>query len=242
MIPRYQRILYWILVGGILLLGILLIRGCARNQQRIAEMRDQSPIAAPTDSPSEQVSIARANDTDASITFDQITLPLPADPSLRTRTLLQRMLADDALPNSTHPLPAGSALTDVFLVGLPITAGGTFGQSNATTSVGLGGGSQPQSPHSSYGDYHATGAQLAVVNLTRSFADAHPSGIEVEDVTLRAIIATIHANLPQVEQVRFLVDGQTRDTLAGHADLAHPYSVGDPAKSIHILSADGQPL
>ena len=107
MIPRYQRVLYWLLLAGTLLLAVLLVRGCERNRERIAEMRDQSPVPAPTDIPSEQVPIALANDADGSITLDQVTLPLPPEPTLRARTLLERMLADDAQPASTHPLPAG---------------------------------------------------------------------------------------------------------------------------------------
>jgi hypothetical protein len=42
--------------------------------------------------------------------------------------------------------------------------------------------------------------------------------------------------------VRFLVDGQARDTLAGHADLTRPYAVVDPLHSIHVLSAFGNPM
>jgi hypothetical protein len=48
--------------------------------------------------------------------------------------------------------------------------------------------------------------------------------------------------LPEVEEVRFLVDGQTRDTLAGHADLTRPYSVDEPSESIHVLSEFGNPM
>jgi spore germination protein GerM len=64
---------------------------------------------------------------------------------------------------------------------------------------------------------------LAVVNLTNTFAQNHPSGIEPETLTLLSMIATLRANLPQVTQVRFLVDGQQRATLAGHADLTRTY-------------------
>ena len=67
---------------------------------------------------------------------------------------------------------------------------------------------------------------LAVVNLTGSFAGGHPSGIEAETLTLRSICATLNANLPRIEQVRFLVDGQPRPTLAGHADLTRTYLAG----------------
>ena len=243
MIPRYQRIVYWCLVGGCLLLAILLLRGCARSHQRIAEMRDQSPIAAPSDVPDEQVQIARAHDADATVTLEPVTLALPSEPSQRVRVLLERMLADDASANSAHPVPAVPAVSDVFLLPLPLTAPGNQGPSAYTTSVGLGGNARGlETPHSAYGTNHSPGAQLVVVNLTKAFADAHASGIETEDLTLRAILATIHANLPQVEEVRFLVDSATRPTLAGHADLSRPYSVDDPAKSIHVLSPDGNPL
>lgn len=208
MIPRYQRILYWCLVAGIALMGLLLIRGCVNKRERIAAMRDQSPIAAPSDIANEQVSIALANDADGSISLDQVSLALPGEPSLRARVLLDRVLTDLSRPASTHPVPPGPAVTDVFLLAAP-------------------------------GAYGNAGSQLAVVNLTKTFADAHPSGIESEDLTLRAIIATLHANLPEIQQVRFLVDGQPRETLNGHADLSRAYAVADPTQSIHVLAADG---
>lgn len=65
--------------------------------------------------------------------------------------------------------------------------------------------------------------QLAVVNLTTAFVQNHPSGIEPESLTLLSMIATLHGNLPEVTQVRFLVDGQAHATLAGHADLTRTY-------------------
>jgi hypothetical protein len=65
--------------------------------------------------------------------------------------------------------------------------------------------------------------QLAIVNLSSAFASNHPSGIEAETLTLLSIIGTLHANIPAITQVRFLVDGQPRDTLAGHADLSRIY-------------------
>ncbi len=67
---------------------------------------------------------------------------------------------------------------------------------------------------------------LAVVDLSSGFARLHPSGIEVETLTLLSMIATLHANLPAVTEVRFLVDGEPRTTLAGHADLDRAYLAG----------------
>lgn len=65
--------------------------------------------------------------------------------------------------------------------------------------------------------------QLAVVNFDGAFPQAQPSGIEPETLTLLAIIQTLHANFSSVSQVRFLVDGHERETLAGHADLTRTY-------------------
>jgi hypothetical protein len=62
-----------------------------------------------------------------------------------------------------------------------------------------------------------------VVNLAGAFADGHPSGIETEALTIESICGTLHANLPQITEVRFLVDGASRATLAGHADLTRTY-------------------
>ena len=66
-----------------------------------------------------------------------------------------------------------------------------------------------------------------MVNLTSAFAASHPSGLETETLTVLSICATLHANLPRVTQVRFLVDGHTRATLAGHADLTRTYLTGE---------------
>lgn len=231
MIPRYQRILYWILIGGIILMALLLVYGCERKHSRIIAMRDESRIPAPSDLPPEQVSIAQANDADASIVLDEVTMPLPAEPALRVRLILDRMFSNFSQSTSTHPLPPGPVVTDVFLLSLPLT--------NPSANAE---GSAADEHASPYGHLHIPDDQLAVVNLTKQFADTHPSGILTEDLTLRAIIATLHANLPRVTEVRFLVDGQKRDTLAGHADLSRPYAVDDPTHFIHILSEFGNPM
>jgi hypothetical protein len=75
----------------------------------------------------------------------------------------------------------------------------------------------------------ASADQLAVVNLTGTFAASHPSGLETESLTVLSICATIRANLPNVSEVRFLVDGQLRPTLAGHADLTRTYLTAEVA-------------
>jgi Sporulation and spore germination len=83
------------------------------------------------------------------------------------------------------------------------------------------------------------GEQLAVVNFNAAFPAAQPSGIEPETLTLLSIIQTLHANLPAITQVRFLVDGQARDTLAGHADLTRTY-LAEPAPATTATATPSQ--
>jgi hypothetical protein len=83
------------------------------------------------------------------------------------------------------------------------------------------------------------GGQLAVVNLAGAFADGHPSGILTESLTVESICGTLHANLPQIAEVRFLVDGEPRATLAGHADLTRTYLTGDLVTAGPAGGSDG---
>jgi len=73
-----------------------------------------------------------------------------------------------------------------------------------------------------------------VVDTTRAFADSHRSGILFEDLTLCSLIETLVANVPGVNRVKFLVDGQERETLAGHADLMSFYQTA----SVHELTRE----
>ncbi|MEI9979721.1 MAG: GerMN domain-containing protein [Edaphobacter sp.] len=199
MIPRYQRILFWTFVSAILLMIAFLLHGCEQARKRLGASTADTPIAAPTTASTEDITLYLANDTDASITPTTESLSLPQDPAIRARALLDHLLAAYALPNSAHPLQAGPAVDDVFLLTDPSPAPGE----------------QP--------------GQLAVINLRGSFVNNHPSGIQVESLTVQSIIGTLHAALPQVTTIRFLVDGQPHDTLAGHADLLHTYPATDTA-------------
>lgn len=62
-----------------------------------------------------------------------------------------------------------------------------------------------------------------VVDLNAAFAAGHRSGILVEQFTIASMVETITANYPQIRKVKFLVEGQERETLAGHADLMVTY-------------------
>jgi hypothetical protein len=202
MIPRYQRILFWSLAAGIFLMAAFLLRGCEQAHERLAALNDTTPIAAPTTASTEDITLYLASDADASIVPATESVSLPQAPSLRARALLEHLLSAYALPNSAHPLQSGPAVDDVFLLADP----------------GQGKPSSHQQP-----------GQLAVINLRGSFINNHPSGIQVEALTVQSIIGTLHAALPQITAIRFLVDGQPHDTLAGHADLLRTYPATDTA-------------
>jgi hypothetical protein len=182
-----------------------LMGGLLWNQLRVAHRRllqgqDLAPTQAPQVAPAEQATLMVANDADNAVEPRILSLPLPQNPEARARAVLGELLDLYAVPDAAHPVPGGAgSIAQVFLV--PI--------------ADAGGKVAPEGP------------QLAVVNLTGAFAAGHPSGLETEALTVLSVCATLNANFPRVTQVRFLVDGQPRATLAGHADLTRTYLTGE---------------
>jgi len=228
MIPRYQRILFWTFNLAILVMALVLLRGCEQAREKLTRRRDETPLAAPIASPSETVHLALASDATGSIAMADRELALPAETTARVRVLLGRLIAECSYKNSAHPIESGPAVDDVFLLDLPLrpaVGAQPPGEVKATATGNADGSSVSElSPGP-----HLPGGQLAVVNLRGTFADHHPSGIEPETLTIDSIIGTLYANFPRIEQVRFLVDGRPRETLNGHADLLRTYAVVNPA-------------
>lgn len=207
MIPRYQRILFWILAGAILLMALVLLRGCEQAREKLTRHRNETPLAAPVATPSETVQLALASDADGSISLVEREIALPAETTARAHALLARLITEYSYKNSAHPIESGPAVDDVFLLDLPLRSPSAVGS------------------NSLIGDSQVLTGQMAVVNLHGTFADHHASGIESETLTIESIIGTLYANFPQIQHVRFLVDGRPRETLNGHADLLRTYAV-----------------
>jgi hypothetical protein len=225
MIPRYQRILFYGLLAGIVLMAVFLFYERRRMHDRMTAHDDATPLAAPALTATEAYTLDLANDGDGSVTAVQQQIALPIEPSVRARALLERLVAEYALPKSKHPLAGGGAIQDVFLLNLPIgtSAAAPIGDADAAAPVDAG-----------------SGGQLAVVNLRGSFANDHPSGVEVEMLTIESMLGTLHANFPEITQVKFLVDGETRETLAGHADLLRVYPAVDTTMDKDALQPTGE--
>ena len=81
----------------------------------------------------------------------------------------------------------------------------------------------------------------AVVNLNSAFADSHRSGVEVEQLSIFSMVLTLKAQLPTLTRVRFLVDGKSRETLAGHVDLAGWLDVALVTEAARQQLATGKP-
>jgi hypothetical protein len=223
MISRYQAVLFVVLLAASAVMGVALWRQLERAHERMLQGKDSAPTQAPQVAPEEQATLLVANDQDNSLLAQVQTMPLPQDPGSRARVILGRLLDLYAAPGATHPVPGGaSSVAQVFLLPAPSLAANP-------------GDAKPVEPKPADAEASANGPLLAIVNLTPNFAASHPSGIETETLTVLSICGTLHANLPRVTQVRFLVDGLPRATLAGHADLTRTYLAADavPTEGTH---------
>jgi hypothetical protein len=216
-IPRYQTVLFVILVVASVVMGVVLWQLRNRAHERLLAGQDSAPTQAPEVAPAEKATLLVANDLENSLMTQELTLPLPSNPNARAQSILGKLLDLYAAPHAAHPVPGGAAsIAQIFL--LPATSSNPPTGAPAIAAKG---------PHS--------GRQLAVVNLTGAFAANHPSGLETETLTVLSICATLHSNLPNVTEVRFLIDGQPRPNLAGHADLTRTYLTTDavPTEGTH---------
>lgn len=60
---------------------------------------------------------------------------------------------------------------------------------------------------------------LCIVNFSQEFVANHTKGSLSEALTVYSVVNTL-TQFPTVQKVKFLVDGQERDTLAGHLDIS----------------------
>jgi hypothetical protein len=242
-IPRYQTVLFFLLLAASVVMGVVLWQLRNREHQRLLEGVQSSPTQAPTVAPAEQATLMVASDGDDTLMTQELQLPLPTSANERARAILGKLLDLYAAQDAAHPVPGGaSSVLQVFLMpahdasraggeNSASTAGPDASAVNAGANAAADAG-QAAAPANNAGKSDV----LAVVNLTGAFASNHPSGIETESLTVLSICATLHANMPQVTEVRFLVDGQPRATLAGHADLMRTYLTAE-AEPAPVTSA-----
>jgi len=175
MIPRYQRILFWTLVGSILLMMAFLLRGCQQAQKRLTALNNATPIAAPTSAASHAVTLYMAADDDATITAASFKTALPDEPSLRARALLEYLLSQYALPGSAHPLQSGPAVDDVFLV--------------ADTSAKDKGQIAVINLHGAFVDNHPSGVEVEDLTLKSIIGTLHGSLPQIKQYAFWSMVS-----------------------------------------------------
>lgn len=215
MISRAHKFLFGLLLLVCVVMAAFLIRLRNHAQDRLQSQATTAPesIAEPAGSPVKTVTLYVPNDLDDSMTTVERKIPLPADENAQARVVLETLIDAWRAPDSPHPIHVEKGVNDVYFVPVPQEKDGS-----------------------------GPGGQMAVVDLNGALAAAQPSGIEPETLTLLSMMATLHANLPDVTEVHFLVDGQPRETLAGHADLTRTYLASEAEqKPIPAAPASGAP-
>ncbi|HEX4005751.1 MAG TPA: GerMN domain-containing protein [Acidobacteriaceae bacterium] len=196
MISRAHKILFLMMLLAVVIMAAVLIRLRNRAQDRLQAEAVGAP-ASMVEEPGSRprpVTLFVPNDLDGSMAAVQRSIALPPDENAQARVLLDNLIDAFHAAGSTHPISVASGINEVYFLPVPATQG-----------------------------LSASAGQEAVVDLNGALAAAQPSGIEPETLTLLAMMATLHANLPSIAQVHFLIDGQPRETLAGHADLTRTY-------------------
>jgi spore germination protein GerM len=78
------------------------------------------------------------------------------------------------------------------------------------------------------------GEDLIVVDLNREILRSHPGGVWAEMASVYSIVNSLTFNFPSIRWVKFLINGDEAESLAGHVSLARPFLMD--------LSIVGQPL
>ncbi len=196
LISRGERILFWSLLATVLAMVVFLVRYRERVDAHFAARAQAVPLS----------------DATAGDAATQLTLLLAND---STGALVEQSLA--------FPLPDDPNTRARVVLEKLVAEYSEPNSPHPLKQPAPGAGTVDEVFLSPAPDGHG---QLATVDLTPEFVRLHPSGIEPENLTLLSMIATLHAALPSVTQVHFLVDGEPRATLAGHADLSRTYLAG----------------
>jgi hypothetical protein len=85
------------------------------------------------------------------------------------------------------------------------------------------GAAHPLAPSADIRSIYLVDPGAAVIDLNAAFADQHRSGILSEQLTVNSLVETLAVNVPGIQRVNILVEGKTRETLAGHADLTETF-------------------
>ncbi|HYN15472.1 MAG TPA: GerMN domain-containing protein [Terriglobales bacterium] len=105
-----------LLLAAVVAMGVYLhiLRG--NERERAQNVPDSRPISAPVAGPAARVTFYLAYDDPGVVRAQEASIALPADPAQRGREILHALLGEYVKRPSSHELPAGADVKDVFLV------------------------------------------------------------------------------------------------------------------------------
>ena len=71
-------------------------------------------------------------------------------------------------------------------------------------------------------DLFITEQGTAFINFSNAIATNHPGGVMNELATIYSVVDSITYNLPEIKEVKILIGGVEKETLAGHCLLLLP--------------------
>jgi spore germination protein GerM len=78
-------------------------------------------------------------------------------------------------------------------------------------------------PHTGLNAFYIAEDGTAYADLTENIQTDHPGGSTTEMITIYSIVNSLVLNIPEVKQVKILINGQEAMTLAGHIDIRNPF-------------------
>ena len=69
---------------------------------------------------------------------------------------------------------------------------------------------------------YITPDNVCYVDFSEAIRTNHPGGSNSELLTIYSVVNSLILNIPQIERVKILIDGNEISTLAGHIDLQYP--------------------
>lgn len=63
---------------------------------------------------------------------------------------------------------------------------------------------------------------IAFADFDGNLPSLHPGGCQAEILTVYSITNSLVLNVPEIDAVKILIDGEPAPTLAGHVDIRHP--------------------
>jgi len=115
MIPRHLWIGVAIMLAAALGMGFYVwrMRGRVQTQPAVADTR---PVAPPPTGATEQVTLYVAYDDPGVLLPQAASIPLPEGRQQRAQELLRALLGQYLQDSSSHPMPAGAEVRNVYLV------------------------------------------------------------------------------------------------------------------------------